>query len=180
MACQCISLDCLYRTFSFDKKVAESETACNCRSDKGLVDEDDKVEECISLDASLRRSTASAWAVNASALSLDKENGSIESSCCHMYRAAGFEEEEVEECMSPEASRRITTAASSVAQQVSNAVSAAVQAISPGWCLSVAMRFATRWRNSLLAPCSAAVQAISPGTTIISVHEDGFDCQESI
>ncbi len=42
------------------------------------------------------------------------------------------EEEDVEVAMSPEASRRITTAACSVADQVDRAVSAAVQAISPG------------------------------------------------
>ena len=40
--------------------------------------------------------------------------------------------DEEEETLSPDASRRITTAASSVADQVSKAVSAAVQAISPG------------------------------------------------
>ena len=45
----------------------------------------------------------------------------------------GMGEEEGEEvAMSPEASRRITSIASSVAEQVDRAVCAAVQAISPG------------------------------------------------
>ena len=48
-----------------------------------------------------------------------------------LCRGLGQEGEE-EECMSPEASRRITTAACSVAEQVERAVCAAVQAISPG------------------------------------------------
>lgn len=67
------------------------------------------------------------------------------------------QEGEAEECMSPEASRRITSAACSVAQQVERAVCAAVQAISPG-------------TGKRLGPPPGgggegliAVQAISPG-----------------
>lgn len=52
-----------------------------------------------------------------------------------IFRGVG-QEGGAEETMSPESSRRITTTACSVAQQVERAVCAAVQAISPGLSLA--------------------------------------------
>ncbi len=55
----------------------------------------------------------------------------VEQDVC-VLRCGMGEEEKEEVAMSPEASRRITSIASSVAEQVDRAVCAAVQAISPG------------------------------------------------
>ncbi len=55
----------------------------------------------------------------------------VEQDVC-VLRCGMGEEEGEEVAMSPEASRRITSIASSVAEQVDRAVCAAVQAISPG------------------------------------------------
>ena len=55
----------------------------------------------------------------------------VEQGVCVLRCGIGEEEGE-EVAMSPEASRRITSIASSVAEQVDRAVCAAVQAISPG------------------------------------------------